>query len=392
MISKELEPNLNRTWAEIDLDAVENNFKIIKKHLKEDTMICCVVKANAYGHGAVKLAKFYEKLGANYFAVSNINEAIQLRKNGISLPILILGYTDPKCAKILAINNISQCVYSKEYGFELAKNASICNKIVKIHIKLDTGMGRIGFVCKENHDSSIEDIKQVCVCKNLDVEGVFTHFSSADEGLDGELYTKKQFRLFMSTIRLLEKDGLTFKIKHCANSSAILDYPEMQLDMVRAGIILYGLNPSKEIRNKCSFKPIMRLCTLVDNIKLIKKGDFISYGRTYKASENRLIATLPIGYADGLWRSSETNGLSVKINNLYAPIVGRICMDQCMVDVTNIKNIKLGSEVTVFGYNGTSIDDVARINGTINYEIVCSIGERVPRVYIKEKNIVSIIK
>ena len=378
----EIESFRRRAWAEIDLDCVEENFKVIRSQVSKNVKVCCVIKANAYGHGAVELAKCYEKQRADYFAVSNVEEALQLRQNGIVTPILILGYTDTNCASLLAANNISQCVYSMEYGKKLAEDAQQQKVDVKVHIKLDTGMGRIGFPCKAENRLAVDEIVDVCETPRLYPEGIFTHFASSDEGKDGEAYTLKQFHCFMKTVELLKNRGLDFQIRHCANSAAIFDYPQMQLDMVRAGIVLYGLQPSKQLRNARPLKQVMTLHSVVDHIKEIDTGECISYGREYRAEGKRRIATIPIGYADGLWRSNVNGGIVVEINGAYAPIVGRICMDQCMIDVTGLNNVVVGVAVTVYGCDEyTSIDRIAKRNNTINYEIMCALGERVPRVY-----------
>lgn len=383
-----LTPMQNRTWAEVDIDAVKHNFKIIKNSISNNVKVCCVIKANAYGHGAIQLAKVYQENNADFLAVSNIEEALQLRNAGIFLPILILGFTDPKCAEILAVKNISQCVYSKEYGRSLSNNAVRCGVSVKVHIKLDTGMGRIGF---KNSEDDVEAIADICKMAGIIPEGIFTHFASADEGYKGKEYTVCQYTMFMNTISKLEEMNIRFEIRHCANSAAIFDYPEMHLDMVRAGIVLYGLQPSAEIHNKADLKPLLKFITLIDHIKTVKAGEHISYGRTYTADKERRIATIPIGYADGLWRANSSKGLEVKIGNSYAHIVGRICMDQCMIDITDIPEAKLGSSVTVYDVTGrNTVDQIAKNNDTINYEIVCAIGERVPRVYKENNKIITI--
>lgn len=385
----ELEPFQKRTWAEIDLDAAKKNFNIIKLHTH--SKICCVVKANAYGHGAVPLAKLYEKEGADYFAVSNIEEALQLRRNNITKPILILGYTDPRCASLLAANEISQCVFSEEYGRSLSAQAVTQSVNVRIHIKLDTGMGRIGFLCRNEQNLAVEEIERVCGLRNLIPEGIFTHFASADEGSGGETFTKHQFKCFNQTISLLEEKGIKFQLRHCANSAAIFDYPEMHLDMVRAGVVLYGLQPSEELRHPEALSQVMTLHTIVDHIKEVNPGDCISYGRTYTADKKQRIATIPVGYADGLWRANSVHHFKVEVEHEMAPVVGRICMDQCMIDVTDIPEAHIGSEVMVYGTRKeNSVDAVATANQTINYEIVCALGERVPRVYVSNGEVVDI--
>jgi len=384
-----LQPHQKRTWTDIDLDAVKHNYQTVRKRLTRDTKLCCVVKANGYGHGAVQLSKIYEKHGADYLAVSNIEEAIQLRINRITLPILILGYTDPHCAYELAEYNITQCVFSSDYGKALSENAVRQGVFVKIHIKLDTGMGRIGFRCV---NEELDMVELTCKMQGLIHEGIFTHFSSSDEGERGREYTLNQFNKFMNAINYLDAKGIEFSIKHCANSAAIFDYPEMHLDMVRAGIVLYGLQPSDVLHAPGDIQPVMTLKTIIDHIKTVHAGDCISYGRDYKADKDVRIATIPIGYADGLWRSNYPNHMVVEVEDKLAPIIGRVCMDQCMIDVSNIPEAKINSKVTVYGaYGDISVDHIAKANGTINYEIVCAVGERVPRVYKENNKVVAVV-
>lgn len=385
----ELQPFQKRTWAEINLDAAVHNYNIIREKVNNDTKLCCVVKANGYGHGAVQLSRLYEQLGADYLAVSNIEEGLQIRKAGIALPILILGYTDPRCAKQLSDNNISQCVFSYEYGRKLSEYAVNFDVAVNIHIKMDTGMGRIGFKCyQESWDSIIE----VCNLPNLKHEGIFTHFAVADEGDNGKDYTEEQFRKFNDTIDYLVAQGVSFQIRHCANSAALFDYPEMHLDMVRAGIVLYGLQPSGVLHNPGDLHPVMTLKTIIDHVKEIQSGDCISYGREFQAEHNMKVATIPIGYADGLWRSNFRNHMTFEVEGCCAPLIGRVCMDQCMIDITDIPDATIDSIVTVYGENEkNTIDHVAKVNETINYEIICALGERVPRVYKQNDNTVEIV-
>lgn len=374
-----LSPLQRRTWAVVDLDEAQYNYECVHQRLKNNTKICCVVKANGYGHGAVQLSRLYENLGADYLTVSNIEEAIQLRKANISLPVLILGYTDPHCANDLYTYRISQCIYSYEYGELLSQNAKETNAVVKIHLKIDTGMGRIGFQCE---DSSLDKAVQVCNMAGLEVEGIFTHFASADEGEEGREYTYKQYDRFMRAIDYIEAKGISFSIRHCANSAGIFDFPEMHLDMVRAGVVLYGLQPSKSLKNPGGLKPIMSLHTVIEQIKTVQTGEFVGYGCEYRANKEMKVATIPIGYADGLWRSNYPKHMMVEVEGHYATIVGRICMDQCMIDITDIPEVSIGSLITVYGKaNRVSVDYIADINDTINYEITCALGERVPRVY-----------
>lgn len=384
-----LQPFQKRTWANIDLDAAKHNFHVIREQLNSETKICCVVKANGYGHGAVQLSKLYEQLGADYLAVSNIEEAIQLRTAEVSLPILILGYTDPRCASQLAEQKIAQCVFSHDYGKALSDNAAEQDVEVRIHIKIDSGMGRIGFQCTENE---LIKASEVCRFPGLKTEGIFTHFASADEGDEGREYTVGQFEKFIDAVKYLESKGIRFDIRHCANSAGIFDYPEMHLDMVRAGIVLYGLQPSSVLHNPGKLQPVLVLKTIIDHIKTIHPGDCISYGREFTADHDMRVATIPIGYADGLWRSNYPHHMVVEVEGRLAPIIGRICMDQCMIDVSGIPEAVVNSKVIVFGTSGeTSIDHIADANHTINYEIVCAIGERVPRVYKSNGQTITVV-
>ena len=380
-----------RFWAEIDMNAAEKNFKIIKSKLGEGTRICCVVKANAYGHGAVYLSKLYEALGADFFAVSNIEEAMQLRNNGIKAPILILGYTPASCASILAENNISQSVFSLSYAKELSKCASADGVCVKIHVKLDSGMGRIGFDCIHDREKMTDSIADVCGMPGLIAEGIFTHFAVADEGADGREFTRTQHERFMKAISDLSARGVEFQIKHCANSATTFEYPEYHMDMVRVGIVLYGLAPSGKVGGCEELTPVMSLKSVISMIKEIESGDTVSYGCTYRADKRTKIATVPVGYADGFWRSNSENGTQMLIRGQRASIVGRVCMDQLMLDVTSIKGVREGDYITVIGADKGDVitaDELAKNNGTIGYEMICSIGERVPRFYIKDHDIV----
>lgn len=378
-----------RTWAEINIDNAKHNYNIIRSAIDGKTKLCCVIKANAYGHGAVELARLYESWGADCFAVSNIEEALQLRKAGITTPILVMGYTPPECAKELSAYYISQCVYSSEYAYALNACAVKAAVYVTVHIKVDTGMGRIGLACRPECSDGIKDAIDICKLSNLNAEGIFTHFSAADEDSVDNLnsYTNQQYQSFIYAIDYLDKKGFKFKLHHCANSAGIFLNPAYHMNMVRAGIVLYGLKPSQN-SNIVGLKPVMSLKTTVSQVKEISVGESVGYGRTFIADKTVKVATLAIGYADGLDRSS--TGYNVLINNSYAPIIGRICMDQCMIDVTNI-DCCAGDVVTVFSdQSEISADTIAAHIGTINYEVVCDIGERVPRVYIQKNEVVSI--
>jgi len=381
-----------RAYAEIDLGNADHNFRIIKNLIKPGCKLCCVIKANAYGHGALTLARLYQSLGADMLAVSNVGEAMQVRNGGITLPIFILGYTPAECAALLADNNISQCVYSLEYARELSRNAVAYGVSVKAHIKIDSGMGRIGFRVGESGEDSLEGAYTACTLPGLDVEGIFTHFAVSDEGKDGEDATREQFGRFSYAVCELEKRGVRFLYRHCSNSAAILDYPEYNLDMVRAGVILYGLQPSGKVKNRPDLRPLMTLRSVISHIKTLEPGDRVSYGGEFVAKERMSVATVPIGYADGYLRSNFRAGAKLLVRDKLCPIVGRICMDQLMIDVRGLDRLKIGERVTVFGNGGAlTADDIAALNGTINYEICCFLGERVPRVYVRDNAIVSVV-
>ena len=380
-----------RFWAEIDMNAAEKNFNLIKSKLSPSTKLCCVVKANAYGHGAVYLSKLYENLGADFFAVSNIEEAMQLRNNGIKMPILILGYTPTSCASILAENNISQSVFSYSYAKELSASARADGVNVKIHIKLDSGMGRIGFDSIHDTYKTVETIADVCTMEGLVREGIFTHFALADDGIDGAEFTRIQYERFTDITNKLASKNIEFEIKHCANSATTFEYPEYHLDMVRVGIVLYGVAPSNKVRGCEELTPVMSLKSVISMIKEIEQGDTVSYGCTFKADKKTKIATAPVGYADGFWRSNAQNGTQMLIRGQRVNIVGRVCMDQLMLDVTDVKGVREGDYITLIGTDKDetiTADELAKNNGTIGYEMICSIGERVPRFYIKDHDIV----
>lgn len=386
---------VKRTWAEISLNAIEHNYNVIRNKVADGTKVCCVIKADGYGHGAVELSQIYEKLGADFFAVSNIDEGIEIRKSGSKLPIVILGYTPVSEAINLATYNISQAVFSLEYAKELSEKCVEEDCICKMHIKVDSGMSRIGFMCQEfpRDEYSIEEICEACCLPNLEVEGLFTHFCVSDEDAEGREFTNKQYENFIHVRDSLKKRCVDISVVHCSNSGAIEDYPETCCDMVRAGIILYGLAPSSKLADRLDLVPAMTLKTVVAFVKEVQKGATISYGRTFTADRKMKIATVPIGYADGFIRQNAKDGYMM-VNGKKAKIVGRICMDQTMLDVTDIEDVKTGDEVVVFGTgeNGEpTADSLAENTGTINYETVCLVGKRVPRIYIKDGKIENVM-
>ncbi len=385
---------LKRTWAEIDLDALKSNFLEIKKKVGNNAKIMCVVKADAYGHGVKNIIREYQILGADWYAVSNLAEAIEIRNAGATKPILILGYTPVEMVETLQNYNISQAILSEEYAQKLILECRKKNACIKGHIKVDTGMSRIGFSA-QSHDEIQNSIKSILTLnqnKELNIEGIFTHFSVSDDLSQGVEYTKMQFNNFKSVVDGLEKSGMTIPLKHCCNSGGIIEYPYMYMDMVRAGIILYGLSPSVELSGKLNLTPVMKLKTVVSQLKTIKKGTCVSYGRTFVAQNDMKIATVPIGYADGYSRDF-SNKAEMTVCGKRAKIVGRVCMDQLMLDVTGIDGVEEGTIVTVFGDgsdNTVTVDELASISNTINYEIVCLIGKRVPRIYLKDNKEVAI--
>ncbi len=381
---------LRRTWAQINLDALDNNIEQIKNVLRPGTGLCAVVKADCYGHGYAYTAQQMQESGADRFAVSNLAEALQLRKAGIDRPILILGYTPPDKTRELVYNDISQAVYSLAYAKALSDNASICGVRVNAHIKIDTGMSRIGFLYHDSVDDYpvIDEIEKACTLPGINPEGIFTHFSSAD-CTDGELFTRLQYDLFLSAVDRLASRGIYFELRHCSNSAGILNYREMNFDMVRAGIILYGLYPSPSVERTVRLLPVMELKTVISMLKNIPADTPVSYGRTFTSKREMTVATVPIGYADGYPRRL-SNKMSMLVNGRRAPVIGNVCMDQTMLDVTDIGNVYEGRQITVFGRDGgayISVDEVAEKAGLINYEVLCSLSRRVPRVYIKNGEI-----
>lgn len=374
------------------MNNIEHNYNVIREAVDRDTKICCVIKADGYGHGAVPLAKKYHTLGADFFAVSNLDEAIELRRAKIEEPILILGYTPADRAEDLSELNVSQAVYGYDYAKMLSEEAVKSGVKVKIHIKLDTGMSRIGFMCQSfpRDDGSIEEIRRSCELDNIIPEGIFTHFAVADCGREGKSFTDKQFKAFMYTVESLKSKNVTFSIRHCSNSGAVSDYRKMNLDMVRAGIILYGYSPSDDISNRLDLRPAMRLKTMVSYVKELKRGATVSYGRTFKAQRNMKVATVPVGYADGYIRAYAKDAYMLvwnveKKEHFKAKVIGRICMDQAMLDITDCPfEVKIGNVVVVFGdgKNGEpTAEDVASWGNSISYEVLCAVSKRVPRLY-----------
>ena len=380
---------MRSVWAEVDLDAIKFNIENIKKISKNHDIVA-VVKADAYGHGAVDIVPTLLENGAKKLAVAMISEAQELIRNNITAPIIILGYTPLEYGDLLVNNLIEQTVYDLDYAKKLSDIALSLGKKAKIHIAIDTGMGRIGFLPNEDSINIIEEISKL---KGIEITGIFTHFSTADEK-DKE-YTYEQFNKIRFVISELEKRNINIPFKHVSNSGAIIDLPETYLDGVRAGIILYGYYPSDEVKkDRLSLKKALTLKTKVSHVKELDEGMYVSYGRKFKTSRKTKIATIPIGYADGYSRLLSKKA-KVIINGKLANVVGNICMDQCMVDVTDVGEVSVGDEVILLGSEGNlkfDADDMANLLGTINYEVLCMIKQRIPRVYCKNGKIVKVIK
>lgn len=364
------------TWAEINLNNIKHNFHTLKNTLKTDTKVCCVVKADAYGHGAVEVAKMLQQENADYFSVARFKEAIELRNNNIHTPILCMGYIS-ECDIEEAIHRyIGITVYSYEMAKIINEKAEKIGKKASVHIKIDTGMSRLGFLTDDN---SINDILKLSELKNLNLDGIYTHFATADETDKKETYL--QLERYKKVISALEKSNINILYKHVSNTAAIIDLKELGFNMVRLGIGLYGHYPSDEVSKEVELKPAMKLKTIITNIKTVAPGTKVSYGYTYEFKEASTLATLAIGYADGFDRTQ--NDPKVMINGVLCDVVGRICMDQCMVKMPEGLTVNIEDEVLIMGDEpGVTAEDLATRRGTINYEILCSVSRRVTRDYI----------
>ncbi len=375
-----MESTLRRTWAEIDLDALAHNVNVLREWMGPESRFLGVVKADAYGHGAVQVAKVLEELGAGYLAVSDLNEARELRHVGICMPILQLGSTPADQTRLLIANHITQTVHSEAAAVQYSEAAVEAGWQLRVHIKVDTGMSRLGFQCDDRHfDESLEAICRVCALPGLIVEGIFTHFAVADERTEeSRAFTLKQHERFMRVINTLEERGIKIPIHHCANSGATVDYPQYAHHMFRPGILTYGIC---EQETEIDLHPVMTLKTNVSVIKEYDSGVTVSYGRTFTTERPTRVGVLPIGYADGFMRA-----LSGKWNvwtpHGPAPVIGRICMDMCMIDLTDLPEVCEGDEVEVFGVHNR-VADAAALAGTVAYELLCTVSRRVPRVYYR---------
>ena len=389
-------PILSRAWAIVHTDKLKNNIKSIKNYIGNEKKLMAVVKADAYGHGFCEVAKVAVENGADYLAVACIEEAKQIRKIGIHTPILILGATPLDCVSDLFEYDIIPTVFENELPEAISRYAKETNKSLKVHVKVDTGMGRIGFqYYGDNDESGIDNIIKISKMQGIEIEGIFTHFACADEE-NGHEITEKQFSNFMYVIEKLNKNNIHIQIRHCANSAAICCYKKMHLDMVRAGIILYGEYPSKYIKENTTLEiePVMELKSTVSQIKTVKKGTGISYGHNYKAvKDEEKLAVVCIGYADSYYRSL-SGKTKVIINGKFARQVGNICMDQMVVDIDGIEDVHYGTEVTLVGREKDTVitfSDIAEIIGTINYEIMSDMSKRVVRSYFDKDKLVNVV-
>lgn len=376
-------PEYHRSFACVDLGKIKNNFNAIKNHIKPETKVMAIIKADAYGHGARRVARVLEG-NADYFGVADIEEALVLREDGIRTPILILSYTSPTRYSQLLYNNLTACIYSYDEAVLLSEEAKKIGKIAKIHIAVDTGMSRIGF---NDTEDSAEIIEKISKLENIETEGIFSHFARADEKDKGFAFTQKE--RFDSFVSLLENRGVTFKIKHISNSAAIIDL-DFNYDMVRMGIALYGMYPSDEVEKKLRLSPAMEVISHVIRVNEIEAGVGVGYNHLFIAEKKITVATVCIGYADGYNRSFSNKGI-VLVNGKRARVIGKVCMDQIMVDVTDIPDVRVGDSVVIMGRSGDeflSAEELGELSGSFNYEVICTLMPRVTRIYCENGEII----
>ena len=392
-MTRELQEKLEsyqRVWAEVDLDAIWENMVHMKENIAENTKILAVIKTDGYGHGGVPIAKMLEQLDFMFgYAAATYEEAHVLREAGVKKPILILGYTFPYCYEELIREEIRPAVYRRDTVEELATAAAKVGKKAKVHIKVDTGMGRIGITPDEE---GLEFVRFLIEHPELEVEGIFTHFAKSDE--TDKTSANHQLELFQNFIDKIQTElGITIPVKHCSNSAAILEMPQANMDMVRAGITTYGLYPSEEVsKDIVPLRAAMSLYSHIVYCKTIHAGQSVSYGGLFTAQKDTRVATIPVGYGDGYPRSLSGRGY-VLIHGKKAPILGRVCMDQFMVDISEIPEAMEGDKVTLLGMDGTeriTAEELGELSGRFNYEFVCDLGKRIPRVYIQHGEITEV--
>lgn len=376
-----MESTLRRTWAEIDLDALEHNYRALRRHIGAAVKFLGVVKADAYGHGAVQVSRVLQELGADYLAVSSIDEAMELRQGGISMPVLILGHTPKEQVGRLIELHITQAVTCRAKALEYSAEAVRLGGTLRVHIKVDTGMSRLGYLCDGAHfQTGVEGICDACRLPGLEAEGIFTHFAVADEeDAESRDYTQHQLTLFRRVIEETEKRlGRRLPLHHCANTGAVARWEESYMDMVRPGLLLYG---GGAFAAELGLRPVMTLKTTVSTIKTYAPHTSVSYGRRFVTERTTRMGVLPYGYADGFMRSL-SDRCSLMTRQGPAPQRGRICMDMCMIDLTELPEVDVGDEVEIFGKR-SSVNDLARCAGTIPYELMCAVSKRVPRLYLR---------
>ena len=370
-----------RVRADINLDAIRNNISTMKNCIPEGKKLLAVIKANAYGHGAIQVARALDDM-ADYYGVAFVDEAVELRKAGVDKPILILGHTDESWFDTLIEYDITQTIYSIDQACILSEMAVKKNKRAKIHIKIDTGMNRIGFQCDKE---SVAMIAEITKLSGIDAEGIYTHYYLADAS--DKTYAHIQLSKYTEMLQWLEMEGVTFAIRHISNSAGIMEMPNDTYDMVRSGIATYGLYPSEEMDKKaCVLYPAMELKTHITHVKMVKKGETIGYGASYTLPEDKMIATVEVGYADGYPRALSNQGRML-LHGQYVPIVGRVCMDQTMIDVSSLSDVKVGDEVVLVGCQGEnniSVEELADMSASFNYEFVCDVNRRVPRIFYRD--------
>ena len=376
------EPILRRTWAEIDLDALAHNYQQARRKIGPNVKYLGVVKADAYGHGAIQVSRKLEQLGADYLAVSSLDDAKELRRAGIQAPILILGHTPPAMVPQLIEYGITQAVSALAKAEAYSAAAVESGGTLKVHIKVDTGMSRLGFLVREGHfDTGVESIAAACALPGLEAEGIFTHFAVSDEAdTESDAYTRGQFDLFCRVIGAVEQRlGRRFPLRHCANTGAVARWPETYLDMVRPGLLLYGCG---EFAGQLGLRPVMTLKTTVSTIKVYEPGTSVSYERQFVTDRTTRMGVVPYGYADGFFRCLSDRWQMMTAEG-PAPQRGRICMDMCMIDLTDRPSVDVGDEVEIFGPDN-SVNDMAEQAGTIPYELTCAVSKRVPRIYLRQ--------
>lgn len=376
-----------RGYINVDLNKIQHNIASIQKNLSPETQLILVVKADGYGHGAVPISKEFETLSGVWgYGVASVEEAVALRREGIIKPVLVLGAVFPDQYTTVIKEDISLNVYSSAMAMELLRVAQDLGKPASIHIKIDTGMSRLGFDCS---DSSVESILQIGTHEWASIEGIFTHFASADDS--DKTFTVEQHKRFTGMVSDLERAGATFTMKHCGNSATGIDLPEYGMNMVRVGIAMYGLYPSEDVgRGDVDLKPALSLHSTIASVRTLEEGMAVSYGSTYVAESDRRIATVPLGYADGYPRSLSSKGY-VLVHGKKAPILGRICMDQMMIDITDIPEADYLSSVTLIGSEASmeiTVEELGDISGEFNYEFICGLGKRIPRNYVRDGEVV----